>query len=75
MNKLELQTENLLNKVDKPESWEGAATEVKTAMKSFACDVLNMVEGLRENKVTVPVIKNMVAEYGISYNAKSKKFS
>lgn len=75
MTKLELQTKVLLAET------AGAATEpekenaINISIRSFACDVLNMIEGLREMKVENTVIKSMVEEYGICYNGKSKKFS
>jgi len=74
MAKLDLQTQSLLNKVSNGAASEDKEKEIKVAMKSFACDLLNMVEGLRAMKVDNLVIKNMVEEYGIQYNGKSKKF-
>jgi len=75
MTKLDLVTQQLINTAAATENPDVMKHEVKTALKTFACDLLNMVEGLRANNVSVPVIKNMVEEYGLSFNAKSKKFS
>ena len=76
MTKLDLVAEKLLKQINElPESKEVLEHEIKTVMKSFSTDLLNMIEGLRANSVGAPVIKSQAAEYGITYNAKSKKFS
>lgn len=74
MNKLELQTKHMIEQTAKIENEELREHQTKMFMKSFAIDLLNMVEGLRQNDATMPVIKSMVEQYGISFNGKSKKF-
>lgn len=75
MTKLELSSQYLCNRVCDDEARDKKQEEIQTVLKSFACDVLNLVEGLREKGVDKTVIKSVIEEYGLTYNLKSRKFS
>lgn len=72
MNKLELTSKVLLADMEKAENKEQA---LKEGLKSFAADVLNLVQFLRAKNVDEEAARDIVQQEGMDYNLKTKKFS
>lgn len=75
MTKLELQTKYLLSKLSNGVTEQDKEQELSAALKSFASDIANLITGLKEKQVDVEVTKDLLEDYGIQYNGKTKKFS
>lgn len=75
MTKLQLTTKYLLSKLANGTGDEEKEKELSETLKSFACDVANLITGLRKRNVDIEAVKDLLEDYEINFNGKSEKFS
>lgn len=78
MTKLELQTKYLLGRLSNGAAEEDKEKELSTALKTFVCDAVNVLADQQEGGAAWTLIvsqKDLLKEYGIKYNGKTKTFS
>ena len=69
--KLELQVKVLQTQIGIDEE---KASLIEGAMKSFAVDVLNLAQYLRDKNIEMETARDIMEGYGVTFDGKSKKF-
>lgn len=72
MNKLDLSVKVLLQELETSEDKE---VTLKASFKSFAADVLNLGQYLREKNIEQETARDLIETTGMDYNLKTRKFS
>lgn len=77
MTKLELQTKYLLGRLSNGATEEDKEKELSAALRSFVCDAVNLLAESQDGSASWNLSnqKDLLKEYGISFNGKTKKFS
>lgn len=70
--KLDLAVKVLLNQIEAGENKEEV---LKTGMKSFTSDALNLNLLLKEKNVDPEIAREMMEQLGLDYSGKTRKFS
>lgn len=69
--KLELQVKVLQTQIAIEDE---KAALIETAMRSFAVDVLNLAQYLRDKNIEMETARDIMEGYGVTFDGKSKKF-
>lgn len=76
MNKLELVAQVLNAELKEPDLSEEARKEkISIAVKTFAADMLNLLQMLRDKNVDQDAARELMEQQGMEYSGKTKKFS